>query len=432
MAFFTASAKVSSGAAPAPRPMPVAGPARAPACVPIPYQTLPLGARAVNNEKGWSRLPEAVDQARAAAWAELQGSKFMLPEGELLQMKPATREYYAGLYALVRSLKAADSGVADVEADEDTNHHRAKMLIYGSFVCNVLIFAVKVVVAVSSGALVVYASTMDSFLDLLSGSILVVTARIMARPMPDKYPVGTRRMEPLGVIVFATIMGTCFMQVVVQAIESIVVPSEVVITRMVLILLGGTVGVKLVLYAACRTVVAALRRRCPSLEAQTEDHFNDCASNLLSVVGAFFASSFFAVRVCGLSSPVALYFIDPTVAMLFSAYVIYSWARIARENLASLVGTAAPPNLARCVTYLAACHCSEVVAVDTVRIYSIGQGYIAEVDIVLPPTMENKQAHDIAEALQIRVEGLAEIERCFVHVDWETSHKPEHKGTARV
>jgi hypothetical protein len=36
------------------------------------------------------------------------------------------------------------------------------------------------------------------------------------------------------------------------------------------------------------------------------------------------------------------------------------------------------------------------------------------------------ESHDIGESLQIKLEKLVNVERAFVHVDYETSHKPEH------
>jgi len=43
--------------------------------------------------------------------------------------------------------------------------------------------------------------------------------------------------------------------------------------------------------------------------------------------------------------------------------------------------------------------------------------------------MPLREAHDIGESLQIKAERLEEVERCFVHLDFETMHHPnsEHK-----
>lgn len=43
--------------------------------------------------------------------------------------------------------------------------------------------------------------------------------------------------------------------------------------------------------------------------------------------------------------------------------------------------------------------------------------------------MSVKDSHDISEALQNCIESLDDVERAFVHVDYEFNHKPqdEHK-----
>ena len=51
---------------------------------------------------------------------------------------------------------------------------------------------------------------------------------------------------------------------------------------------------------------------------------------------------------------------------------------------------------------------------------------IVEVDIVMDERKSLKETHDVAEGLQTKLESLPDVERCYVHVDYETSHAPEH------
>ena len=37
-----------------------------------------------------------------------------------------------------------------------------------------------------------------------------------------------------------------------------------------------------------------------------------------------------------------------------------------------------------------------------------------------------RSTHDVAEELQTKLESLPNVERAYVHVDYETSHAPEH------
>jgi divalent metal cation (Fe/Co/Zn/Cd) transporter len=52
-----------------------------------------------------------------------------------------------------------------------------------------------------------------------------------------------------------------------------------------------------------------------------------------------------------------------------------------------------------------------ILKIDTVRAFYFGSSYLVEVDIVLPEDMLLKQAHDIGEALQTKIEDLPEVER---------------------
>lgn len=46
------------------------------------------------------------------------------------------------------------------------------------------------------------------------------------------------------------------------------------------------------------------------------------------------------------------------------------------------------------------------------------------------PETPLRVAHDVGERLEVLLEMLPEIERAYVHLDWETDHRAEHQGTA--
>lgn len=55
------------------------------------------------------------------------------------------------------------------------------------------------------------------------------------------------------------------------------------------------------------------------------------------------------------------------------------------------------------------------------------QGVIIEVDIVMHPLSTLRETHDVSQALQDKLELLPGVERCYIHCDFETEHKPEHR-----
>ena len=51
-------------------------------------------------------------------------------------------------------------------------------------------------------------------------------------------------------------------------------------------------------------------------------------------------------------------------------------------------------------------HDARIHAIDTVRAYHFGERFLVEVDIVLPEQMPLREAHDIGQVLQDRIQAL--------------------------
>ncbi|XP_022743164.1 metal tolerance protein 11-like [Durio zibethinus] len=281
-----------------------------------------------------------------------------------------------------------------------------------SNIANMVLFAAKVYASVRSGSLAIIASTLDSLLDLLSGFILWFTAFSMSTPNPYQYPIGKKRMQPLGILVFASVMATLGLQIILESLRTMVSDEdEFNLTKeqerwVVGIMLGVTL-VKLLLVFYCRSFSNEI------VKAYAQDHFFDVITNIIGLVAVLLANYIDD-------------WIDPVGAIVLALYTIRTWSMTVLEKVNSLVGRSAAPEYLQKLTYLCWNHHKAIRRIDTVRAYTFGSHYFVEVDIVLPVNMPLQEAHDIGESLQEKLELLPEIERAFVHLDYEYSHKPEH------
>ncbi|THG13192.1 metal tolerance protein 11 isoform X1 [Camellia sinensis] len=281
-----------------------------------------------------------------------------------------------------------------------------------SNVANMFLFAAKVYASVRSGSLAIIASTLDSLLDLLSGFILWFTAFSMQTPNPYQYPIGKKRMQPLGILVFASVMATLGLQIILESVRTLISDDNGFnLTKgqeewVVGIMLSVTF-VKLVLVLYCRSFTNEI------VKAYAQDHFFDVITNVIGLVAALLANYFSD-------------WLDPLGAIILALYTIRTWSLTVLENVNSLVGKSAAPEYLQKLTYLCWNHHKAIRHIDTVRAYTFGSHYFVEVDIVLPAGMPLQEAHDIGESLQVKLELLPEIERAFVHLDYEYTHKPEH------
>lgn len=108
-----------------------------------------------------------------------------------------------------------------------------------------------------SSSLSLIASLVDSALDLLCTAIVWVTNKLVQwriNRLSRQFPVGRRRLEPIGILVFSVIMVIAFMQVLKESVEKLLPGGEKVAAELPLIAVGAmlaTVIVKGVIWFGC-------------------------------------------------------------------------------------------------------------------------------------------------------------------------------------
>ena len=307
------------------------------------------------------------------------------------------------------------SGRSDEESrgktlEEEEEDKREQVALKISFYANIVLLGVKLFAAVSSGSLSIITSALDSFLDLVSGLILFVTDKNIRNQNKYLYPIGKSRMQPLGILVFSCIMGTLGFQVLIEGIRQLIGDEHthhlehLVLTIAIMV---SVIILKFFLFLYCRT------SKSSSVQAYAQDHRNDVVTNMVGLAAALIGDRMY-------------YWVDPLGAILLAAYIIVNWSQTALENIRAMVGMSAPPEFLTRLTYLAWNHHPDIVLIDTIRAYTFGPKYFVEVDVVLDEDMPLRRAHDIGEELQNRIEQMEEVERAFVHLDFESEHAPEH------
>lgn len=157
-------------------------------------------------------------------------------------------------------------------------------------------------------------------------------------------------------------------------------------------------------------------RQYPSVHVFYIDHRNDILVNSFGLIMAVVGNKF-------------VWYLDPIGAIMIALLILVSWVTNAFEQVWLLVGKSAPRDYISKLVYMAMCHDERIVKVETCRAYHAGQRYYVEIDIVMDEGTPLRVSHDVAQELQRKVEGLGDVERAFVHVDYEDSHDPheEHK-----
>lgn len=331
----------------------------------------------------------------------------------LKKKNKAMNKYYHSLNTWIDTMSDLNDQLTDetyIPPDKNEATFGVRCATYCSFGINFLLLVGKAVALSSSTSYTLISSLADSCLDLIAGTIISCTAAHSKFTADDlgKYPVGKSRVATVGILVFSVLMSCCALYIILQCMMSIIaheMPAET--TLIAIIIMGCTIGIKLTM-----AIVYYLMGH-PITKALAEDHRNDVLTNALGLF-MYWGSAHIG------------WWTDPVGGILLSLFVLVSWIMNAVENGKMLLGKAAPPDVIRALTYVAAHHHPLIIGVEQVIAFQVGPQYFSELHIVVPGHIPLEVAHWIGESLQLKVERIPDIERAWVHVDCETHNENEH------
>lgn len=155
-----------------------------------------------------------------------------------------------------------------------------QVAIYINLAANAILLAGKIAVIVLTSSLSVLASLVDAALDFLSTGIVWTTTRMIETQDSYRYPVGRRRLEPIGVLVFSIIMVTSFFQVALECVSRLHSGDHDIIqlTLPAIIIMSSTVLIKAMCWLYCRLI------KNSSVQALAQDAMTDVVFNIFSII----------------------------------------------------------------------------------------------------------------------------------------------------
>ena len=314
--------------------------------------------------------------------------------------------------AIERLLKPVDEHVRQARETNNANHLRYNIAVYGSLTANIVLAILQVYAAAASSSLSLFTTMADALFDPASNICLLLCHKAVSKVDRRRFPAGKARIETAGNIVFCFLMTAVSMIIIAFSIQDLAssrhesvkpfhIPSVIAV--------GIAFTTKLALFLYCW----ALRTQYSQIRILWQDHRNDLLINGLGICTSVLGSKL-------------RWFIDPVGAITLSTLITTLWLREAYTQFLLLIGVTASTHTQQLITYISMTHSSSVVAIDTVRAWHSGPRLVVEVDVVMSAEDSLRLTHDTAEELQTKLESLPDVERAYVHVDYETTHKPEH------
>ena len=252
-------------------------------------------------------------------------------------------------------------------------------------ICNVLLFAGKLLAGAISGSVSVTADAVNNLSDASSSIVTLIGFRLAARPADEEHPYGHARMEYLSGLAVAAMIILIGAELVKSSFQKILHPEAVEFSALTAIVL--TVSILLKLWMALFNRKLGRKISSAALTATAADSRNDVIATgavlLACVVGAW----------TGLK-------IDGYVGLLVALFIICSGIGIAKDTIDPLLGAKPDEELVRAIAYLMTSHVN-ILGFHDLMVHDYGPGrrfasVHAEIDHRIDPLI----AHEILDEIE--------------------------------
>ena len=200
--------------------------------------------------------------------------------------------------------------------------------------CNAVLFALKLAVGILSGSVSITADAMNNLSDATSSVVTLVGFKLAEKPADSDHPYGHARYEYLSGLAVAALILVIGVELLKTSVQKIIAPVAVELSVPVVVVLVGSIGVKL--WLALFNGKLGKHIGSTALEATGADSRNDVIATS-------------AVLLAALVEGFTGWKIDGFVGLAVALFILYSGIDMAKQTISPLLGEAASPELRKLI-----------------------------------------------------------------------------------
>ena len=197
-------------------------------------------------------------------------------------------------------------------------------------VCNLLLFAGKLLVGSLSGSVSITADAMNNLSDASSAIVTFLGFKLAEKPADEDHPYGHARYEYLSGLAVAGIILVIGFELAKSSVEKILNPSPVAFSWVTAAVLAGSIAVKL--WLSLFNGKLSKRISSTALAATAADSRNDCIATG-------------AVLIAGMLEYFFSWQVDGYMGLAVALFILYSGVMLGKETISPLLGENASPEL---------------------------------------------------------------------------------------
>ncbi len=289
---------------------------------------------------------------------------------------------------------------------------RVPVVLIVAVVAGVVILGLKLGAYLLTGSVALLSDALESLVNVAAAAMALITIRAATRPPDIKHPYGHSKFEYLSVVIEGLLIILAAGLIGQQAIGRFQDPATLTSFGLaaVLALLASGFNAGLAAYL----VREGRRTRSPAMTADGLHLWTDVATTLGVLAGLTLA------QVTGWR------ILDPVVALLVAANIVWVGWRLLRDSVGGLVDEALPEREADRIEQAIRTNMQGALEVHDLRTRRGGRTTFVTFHLIVPSGMTVEEAHVICDRIETAVGR--ELPGSFVTIHVEPENKAKHLG----
>lgn len=288
-----------------------------------------------------------------------------------------------------------------MEEDTDKRYKVTNRVGILGMVGNIFLLVIKACVGITSKSQAMIADSINSAGDIFASLMAFIGNKIASVPNDENHNFGHGKAEYLFSLFIAISMILVSVKTIIDAITTLISGSELNFSWWLVIVCLVTIIVKISLYIY--TKIAYKKYKNILLEANMEDHRNDCIITTFTLISA-------------LLSIKGIQWFDGIVGIGISLWICKTGIEIFIESYNILMDVSIDNKTKETILDVIKTY-KDIKAVNNISSTPVGYKYIIFIVIAVDGNMTTFESHKLADKLENSIAKLDDVYKAIVHVE---------------
>ena len=266
---------------------------------------------------------------------------------------------------------------------------------------NVVLFIIKILIAIASKSQALFADSVNSATDILSSVMTLIGGKISSEPSDETHNYGHGKAEYIFSMLISIVMAYLAIKIAYDGTMSLIDNAEFTFSYMLVAVCIITIIVKLLMYIYVHKI--GVKTENILILANSQDHINDVWTTSSVLIGTIFGAF-------------GIYWVDGVVAIGISVKILFEAIKIFMESYNVLLDNSMGNEEIEKIKEIISKH-DEIDHFDKITSKSVGNKFIVIVKISIDGEMTVNESHHIAGKLKSEIMEMKNIYDVIVHVN---------------